>query len=94
MLVFSSAVHISDSIFRNQLNSFMFDQITGGTFSNNMAEFGGFLHKEGAGETSCKGASIQHNRAADGGAMHVVDGATVDWACDIRSNTAITGGAM
>ncbi|CAN0099803.1 unnamed protein product, partial [Laminaria digitata] len=69
-------------------------KITGGNFTNNKADFGGFLYKEGAGETSCTGASIVGHDAVDGGAIYAVDGATVHWACDIRDTSAISGPAM
>ncbi|CAM9101274.1 unnamed protein product, partial [Laminaria digitata] len=66
-------------------------QITGGNFTNNKADFGGFLYKGGAGETSCTGASILGHEAVDGGAIYAVDDATVHWECDIRDTSAITG---
>lgn len=52
------------------------------------------MYKEGAGDTSCIGASILQNEAVDGGAMYLVNDATVDWTCDIEDNSAISGGAM
>ncbi|CAM9163289.1 unnamed protein product, partial [Laminaria digitata] len=58
-------------------------QITGGTFTDNKADYGGFLYKEGAGETSCTNASILQHQGVDGGAIHAVDDAVLDWACDI-----------
>ncbi|CAM9130909.1 unnamed protein product [Laminaria digitata] len=69
-------------------------KITGGNFTNNKADFGGFLYKEGAGETSCSGASILAHEAVDGGAIYAVDDATVHWACDIRDTSAISGPAI
>lgn len=70
------------------------DQITGGNFTNNVADYGGFLYKEGEGETSCEGASILRHRGVDGGAIHAVDGAALDWACHIGENYALSGTAM
>ena len=69
-------------------------QITGGNFSNNKADFGGFLYREGTGNTSCEGASILQHDAVDGGAIYAIDDATVNWACDIRENSVISASAM
>lgn len=69
-------------------------QITGGNFSGNKADFGAFMYRTGPGETSCEGVSILDHEAVDGGAIYAIDGATVDWACDIRDNSAISAAAM
>ena len=69
-------------------------QITGGNFSSNEADFGGFLHKEGDGTVSCEEASILLNKGVDGGAIHAVQDAVLDWACDLRENSALAGPAM
>ena len=71
-----------------------FDQITGGTFANNKADYGGFLYKEGEGNTSCTGASILRHQGVDGGAIHAVDGAVLDWACNIGESSALAGPAV
>lgn len=76
------------------LSSIVYNQITGGGFAKNMADYGGFLYKEGEGETSCTGASILQHQGVDGGAIHAVDGAVLDWACDIGNNSALAGPAM
>ena len=77
-----------------QCLSIVYNQITGGGFAKNMADYGGFLYKEGEGETSCTGASILQHQGVDGGAIHAVDGAVLDWACDIGNNSALAGPAM
>lgn len=68
--------------------------MTGGTYENNSADFGGFLYKEGEGSTSCSGASIEHHEGVDGGAIYAVDGAVLDWECDLIKNSALAGPAM
>lgn len=70
------------------------DQITGGTYRNNTADYGGFLYREGEGITSCTNASILQHHGVDGGAIHAVDGAELDWQCDLGNNTALAGPAM
>ena len=69
-------------------------QITGGNFSKNQADFGGFLYKEGEGNASCEGASILNHTGVDGGAIYVVEDAVLDWACDLEENIALAGPAM
>lgn len=69
-------------------------QITGGNFTGNVADFGGFLYKEGAGNTSCTGASVEKHQGVDGGAIYAVDGATLEWECDLVENVALSGPAM
>lgn len=69
-------------------------QITGGNFSGNKADFGGFMYRTGQGDTSCEGTSILAHESVDGGAIYAIDGATVHWACDIRDNSAISAAAM
>lgn len=69
-------------------------QITGGTFTGNEADFGGFLYVEGDGATSCEGASVEENSGVDGGAIYAVDGATVNWSCHLINNEALSGPAM
>lgn len=69
-------------------------QITGGDFVENSADFGGFLFKEGSGNTSCSGASIERNIGVDGGGIYALDGASIDWQCDMESNYALSGCAM
>eukprot|EP00752_Nemacystus_decipiens_P010943 g9725.t1 len=69
-------------------------EITGGTFSGNEADYGGFLYTDGEGITSCKGASVEDNQAVDGGGMYAVDGAIVEWECNIFRNSALSGPAI
>lgn len=69
-------------------------QITGGNFTDNEADFGGFLYKRGEGTASCSGAYIARNSALDGGALYVSDDATLDWQCDLNMNSALSGAAM
>lgn len=69
-------------------------QITGGTFTDNTADFGGFLYTEGDGLSSCKGASVVNHNAVDGGAIYAVEDAEVDWACHLVKNRALSGPAM
>lgn len=69
-------------------------QITGGSFFANSADWGGVLHKEGAGNVSCSGASVVGNKAVDGGGAYVVANATVEWACELGANSALSGPAM
>lgn len=52
------------------------------------------MYKKGEGETSCKNASILQHEGVDGGAIHAVDGAELDWECDLGYNTALAGPAM
>lgn len=73
---------------------FFAPQITGGNFTDNEADFGGFLYKEGPGNTSCTGASILGHTGVDGGAIYAVDKAVLDWACDLGNNLALAGPAM
>lgn len=63
-------------------------------FSENNADFGGFLHKKGAGTASCEGAAILNNTSLGGGALYAVDGATILWECDIGNNFALAGPAV
>lgn len=72
------------------------NQITGGTFDSNKADFGGFLYKEGAGDATCTGAatSITGHRGVDGGAIYAVKGARLEWGCDLVRNEALAGPAM
>lgn len=69
-------------------------KITGGTFSGNNADFGGFLYNKGGGIVSCTGGLVEGNHAVDGGGVYVVENATLDWACDLTGNTALTGPGM
>lgn len=69
-------------------------QITGGNFTKNEADFGGFLYKQGKGITSCEGASVLGHKGVDGGAIYAVDGATLEWECDLLRNSALVGSAM
>lgn len=69
-------------------------KITGGTFYGNKADYGGFLYTDGEGTTSCKGASVEESNAVDGGGVYAVDGAMVDWECNLLSNSALSGPAM
>ncbi|CAM9772969.1 unnamed protein product, partial [Ectocarpus sp. 12 AP-2014] len=68
--------------------------ITQGTFTNNKADFGGFLYKEGPGDASCTGASVEGHRGVDGGAVYAVEGAKLEWGCDLVNNSALAGPAM
>lgn len=72
------------------------NQITGGTFTSNEADFGGFLYKEGAGSATCTGAatSVTGHRGVDGGAIYAVKGASLEWGCDLVANKALAGPAM
>lgn len=78
------------------LSSFLYRgvQITGGTFTNNAADFGGFLYTAGDGLSSCKGSSVVDNNAVEGGAIYAVEDAVVDWACHLVNNRALSGPAM
>lgn len=69
-------------------------QITGGIFVANMADFGGFLYKEGGGKATCTGASIVGHIGVDGGAIYAVDDADLYWECDLIENVALSGPAM
>lgn len=69
-------------------------QITGGTFSENEADFGGFLYKEGEGTASCTGALIERSEALDGGALYLADSVELDWGCDLIDNKALVASAM
>ena len=69
-------------------------KITGGTFTENKADFGGFLYVEGDGTSSCMGASVVRHSGVDGGAIYAVDGAFLEWACDLVENKALVGPAM
>lgn len=69
-------------------------QITGGNFTGNMADDGGFLYKEGAGKASCSGASVVRSKGVDGGALCAVDGASLEWECNLVANSALSGSAM
>lgn len=73
---------------------FFLNQISGGSFTSNKADFGGFVYKEGKGNTSCDGASIDGHKGVDGGAIYAVDGATLDWKCNLKGNLAVSGPAM
>lgn len=81
-------------LFYDNEHWYILGQITGGTFSSNTADFGGFLYKEGKGTASCVGASIQDNKGVDGGAIYADEDATLDWACDLKGNFALAGPAM
>ena len=72
----------------------MLGQITGGNFTLNKADFGGFLHKEGDGNASCEGAFILKHEGVHGGAIYAVDDAELEWACDLERNSAFSGSAM
>ncbi|CAM9462085.1 unnamed protein product, partial [Ectocarpus sp. 12 AP-2014] len=68
--------------------------ITQGTFTNNEADFGGFLYKEGPGNASCTNASVAGHRGVDGGAVYAVEGAKLEWGCDLVNNSALAGPAI
>ncbi|CAN0008375.1 unnamed protein product, partial [Scytosiphon promiscuus] len=69
--------------------------ITGGDFTENSADFGGFLYKEGAGNASCSGTSVVSNHSGvDGGAIYAVEGASLEWGCDLSNNMALAGPAI
>lgn len=68
--------------------------MTGGNFTGNEADFGGFLYKEGAGKVSCDNALIEKNKGVDGGAIYAINSATLEWDCDLRGNSALSGPAM
>lgn len=69
-------------------------QITGGEFTSNNADFGGFLYKDGSGNASCVGVTIEGHEALDGGAIYVVDDVELEWECDLVRNKALVGPAM
>ncbi|CAN0330304.1 unnamed protein product [Ascophyllum nodosum] len=69
-------------------------EITGGSFTENFADFGGFLYAEGDGITSCTEASVEGHEGVDGGAIYAVDGAVLEWACDLKENEALAGPAI
>lgn len=71
-----------------------FRQIKGGTFSNHIADFGGFLFAESGSHASCTGVSILNNHAVEGGAIYATNGVTLDWACHIGQSFALAGPAM
>ncbi|CAN0138387.1 unnamed protein product, partial [Pylaiella littoralis] len=68
--------------------------ITGGKFMGNEAFFGGFLYKEGAGNAFCTGATVTGNSGVNGGAIYAVEGAELEWGCDLVENSAILGPAI
>ena len=70
------------------------NQITGGVFENNEADYGGFFWAKGDGEISCAGASITNNEAMEGGAFFAVNVKMMKLACEIANNTAVAGPAM
>lgn len=69
-------------------------QVTGGTFVKNEASFGGFLHKNGKGNCSCSGSTIEGHIALDGGAVYAFDDAVLDWQCNLVGNFALSGPAL
>ena len=69
-------------------------QITGGIFTENEADFGGFLYAQGEGKTSCSGSSVERHSGVDGGAIYAVDEVVLDWACHLKDNKAFMGPAM
>lgn len=53
------------------------------------------MYKGGEGSVLCSGASVTGNAAVDGGGLYVVGNSTVvEWACDLGSNSALSGPAM
>lgn len=69
-------------------------QVTGGVYESNRADFGGFLYKDGDGDAACVGVSVFNHTALNGGAVYILDGATLDWQCDLAMNDALTGPGM
>ncbi|CAM9587167.1 unnamed protein product [Ectocarpus fasciculatus] len=69
-------------------------EITGGTFTANTADFGGFLYKAGEGTAACSGATVLRHVGVDGGAIYAVDGANLEWECHLRGNSALIGPAI
>ena len=69
-------------------------QITGGNFTRNTADFGGFLYVEGGAKAVCAGASVVGHRAIDGGAVYAAKNVVLDWACDLVENESLVGPAM
>ena len=69
-------------------------QITGGIFTENEADFGGFLYVKGEGNASCNGSSVERHRGVNGGAIYAVDEAVLYWACHLVDNKAFMGPAM
>lgn len=59
-----------------------------------MADFGGFLYKEGEGTGTCNGASILASKGVDGGAIYAVHNAVLHWNCHLKDNAALAGPAM
>lgn len=79
------------------MSSFVFRQlfqITGGVFSHNVADNGGFLYIQADGNTTCKGASVERNAAVNGGAIYAVNGAVIECECHLIGNMALSGPAM
>ena len=89
VIVYSRAPHKN--------HKFSPDQITGGTFAGNQADFGGFLYKQGAGNATCTGGGTTPaigNRGVFGGAIYAVKGASLELSCDLVENEAQIGPAM
>ena len=68
--------------------------MTGGYFTRNTADFGGFLYTESESKTVCTGASVVGHTGVYGGAIYATEKAILDWACDLADNDALVGPAM
>lgn len=69
-------------------------KVTGGNFTANLADFGGFLYKDGAGLATCTAASITDHQGVNGGAIYAVGEAEIEWECDVGRSHALSGPAM
>ena len=69
-------------------------QITGGIFTRNTADYGGFLYAESKSKTVCAGVFVMGHTAVYGGAIYATEEAVLDWACDLAGNEALLGPAM
>lgn len=52
------------------------------------------MHKEGDGIASCEGASILRHTGKDGGTIYAIEGAVLDWRCDLQENVGLAGPTM
>ena len=52
------------------------------------------MFARGGGTMSCKGATVEGSSAVDGGGLYIISGATMEWECDLISNSALSGPGM
>ncbi|CBJ33130.1 polymorphic outer membrane protein [Ectocarpus siliculosus] len=69
-------------------------EVTGGTFISNKADFGGFLYKASKRNATCSGATVLKHEGVDGDAIYAIDGANLEWECNLRENSALIGPAI